>query len=199
MLDDRFERLLREAQQGDGDAFAELWRSTQPMLVRYLRVVAGDEADDVASQTWLRVMESLTSFEGSGPQFRRWVVTIARNLHLDLVRRRGRRPESAVDDLSELDASSVPDAGHLVEERMSTESALRLIASLPEAQAEMVMLRVVLGMEVAEVAQVVGKRPGTVRVAVHRALRTLEERLSRPAERADVTPTWFTTFSEHDA
>ena len=82
---------------------------------------------------------------------------------------------------------------------MSTMSALRLIASLPAAQAEMVMLRVVLGMEVADVAQVVGKRPGTVRVAVHRALRTLEERLSRPAEHTDVTPTGFTTFSEHDA
>jgi RNA polymerase sigma-70 factor (ECF subfamily) len=144
-------------------------------------------------------MEALTTFTGSEPQFRRWVVTIARNLHLDLVRRQSRRPESVVDHLTELETGSHPDAAHAAEERMSTEQALRMIASLPPAQAEMVMLRVVLGMQVADVAAIVGKRPGAVRVAVHRALRTLEQQLSRPPEAVDVTPEAPSSFSEHDA
>lgn len=199
MLGDRFEQLLGSAQEGDEDAFAEIWRATHPMLVRYLRVRAGGDADDLASQTWLRVMEALTTFTGSEPQFRRWVVTIARNLHLDHARRQTRRPESAVDDITELETGSHPDAAQSVEEQMSTERALRMIASLPPAQAEMVMLRVVLGLEVADVAAIVGKRPGAVRVAVHRALRTLEERLSRPPGAVDVTTEAPSSFSEHDA
>ncbi len=199
MLGDRFEELLAAAQEGDADAFAEIWRATHPMLVRYLRVQAGSDADDLASQTWLRVMEALTSFVGSEPQFRRWVVTIGRHLHLDHARGRARRPETVVDDVADLETGSQPDAAHLVEERMSTDQALRMIASLPAAQAEMVMLRVVLGMEVADVAAIVSKRPGAVRVAVHRALRTLEEQLSRPPSAADVTLRTPTSFSEHDA
>jgi RNA polymerase sigma-70 factor (ECF subfamily) len=50
---------------------------------------------------------------------------------------------------------------------------LRLVATLPPEQAEMVMLRVVAGLDVATVAELVGKKPGTVRVAVHRALKSL--------------------------
>ena len=169
------------------------------MLLRYLRVLAGPDAEDLASQTWLRVMESLATFSGSEPQFRRWVVTIARNQHLDGLRRQGRRPESSVGDPTELTDESAPDAAAVAAERMSTDAALRLIASLPAAQAEMVMLRVVLGLEVADVALIVGKRPGAVRVAVHRALRELESRLSRPPEDDDVTPRPPATFSEHDA
>lgn len=199
MLGHRFEQLLGAAQEGGADAFAEIWRATHPMLVRYLRVKAGSDAEDLASQTWVRVMEALASFAGSEPQFRRWVVTIGRNLHLDLARGRARRPESCVDDVVDLETGSHPDPAHLVEERISTDRALRMIASLPPAQAEMVMLRVVLGMDVADVAAIVGKRPGAVRVAMHRALRTLEERLSRPPDVAGVTRRTPSSFSEHDA
>jgi RNA polymerase sigma-70 factor (ECF subfamily) len=70
-----------------------------------------------------------------------------------------------------------------VEEMFSTESALALIGTLPPDQAEMVLLRHVAGLEVSHVAQIVGKQPGTVRVAVHRGLKRLaallEERETR--------------------
>ncbi|MFB9763304.1 RNA polymerase sigma factor, partial [Nocardioides kongjuensis] len=49
----------------------------------------------------------------------------------------------------------------------------RLVATLPAHQAEMVMLRVVAGLSVAEVAAIVGKKPGTVAVNIHRALKKL--------------------------
>jgi RNA polymerase sigma-70 factor, ECF subfamily len=199
MLGESFDEVLTAAQDADGDAFAALWRDTQPMLLRYLRVLAGDDAEDLASQTWVRVMQALRTFTGNEPQFRRWVVTIARNLHLDARRSAGRRREVPADDLTDLGEEGLPDAGTLVEERMSTDAALRTIASLPPAQAELVMLRVVLGLEVAEVAEIVRKRPGAVRVGVHRALRTLEQRLSRPPHAHDVTPSILSSFFEHDA
>ena len=59
----------------------------------------------------------------------------------------------------------------------STRAALALVAELPPDQAEVVALRVLAGLEVAEVARIVGKRPGTVRVLAHRGLRRLAERM----------------------
>ena len=66
---------------------------------------------------------------------------------------------------------------------MSTQAVLAAIASLPRDQAEIILLRVVAGLDTAEVAQLVGKTPGAVRVAAHRGLR----RLASLASRTDVT------------
>ena len=68
---------------------------------------------------------------------------------------------------------STPSAEQDAVEREATAAALRLVATLPPEQAEMVMLRVVAGLDVAVVAELVGKKPGAVRVAVHRALKSL--------------------------
>lgn len=87
-----------------------------------------------------------------------------------------------------------PDTADVAAERLSTEHALRLIAELPAEVAEMVALRVLLGLDVAAVAKIVGRRPGAVRVAVHRGLRRLAARL---AER-DVTLAPLATFQGRD-
>ena len=80
----------------------------------------------------------------------------------------------AVGEPAELPAREVaPSAEEQVVAQDATARALDLVATLPPAQAEMVMLRVVAGLEVADVARLVDKKPGAVRVAVHRALQTL--------------------------
>lgn len=203
MLGERFEQILARARQGDSQAFAELWRDTHPMLLRYLRVTAGVLAEDVASHTWLKVIEALGSFTGDEPGFRRWLVTIARNHYLDEVRRAGRRPERLISDVVELvelvddSRQFARDAASIVEENLSTDAALRLIATLPREQAEMVMLRVVLGLEVADVAHIVGKKPGAVRVAVHRSLRRLADQIE--SSRGAVTRDAVLAFPDRDA
>jgi RNA polymerase sigma-70 factor (ECF subfamily) len=176
MLGARFDAVLQRAQQGDAAAVGELWRDANPMLLRYLRVTAGQDAEDIASVTWLRAAEGFDSFSGGEPGFRRWLVTIARNTHLDDVRRASSRREQVSDDVGELlerSPAQGEDPAAQVEERMSTRRALGLIASLPPDQAELVMLRVVVGLDVGDVAAVTGRTPGSVRVAVHRALRRL--------------------------
>ncbi len=200
MLGERFEQILARAREGDSQAFAELWRNTHPMLLRYLRVTAGVLAEDVASHAWLKVIEALGSFTGDEPGFRRWLVTIARNHYLDEVRRAGRRPERLVSDVVELVDESrqfARDAASIAEENLTTDAALRLIATLPPEQAEMVMLRVVLGLEVADVAHIVGKKPGAVRVAVHRSLRRLADQIE--SARGAVTRDTVLAFPDRDA
>lgn len=200
MLGEPFESVLGRAREGDAGAFGELWRDANPMLLRYLRVTAGVLAEDIASYTWIRVIEKLATFTGDEAGFRRWLVTIARNHHLDQVRRAARRPERLTGDTAtviDLTGRSEPDAAALAEERMSTDAAIRLIATLPSAQAEMVILRVVVGLDVADVARVVGRSPGAVRVAVHRGLRKLEDTLASRA--VPVTQSRGAAFRDRDA
>ena len=82
-----------------------------------------------------------------------------------------------------LDQPIAPDAAELALEVISTRSVVALIKTLPREHAEIIMLRVVAGLEAADVARIVGKTPGAVRVTAHRALR----RLAELAERAGVT------------
>lgn len=82
------------------------------------------------------------------------------------------------EDPNELDRRAPDDTAEASLERMSTEAALDLIAGLPREQAEIIVLRAIAGLDVAQVAQIVGKRPGAVRVAAHRGLRALAARLS---------------------
>jgi RNA polymerase sigma-70 factor, ECF subfamily len=201
MLGERFADVLHRAQAGDPEAFADLWREANPMLLRYLQVTTGPLAEDVASHTWLRAIESLSSFAGEEPGFRRWLVTIARNHHLDLVRRSGRRPEELAGDLVSIaDAAELRslDPAEVVEERLTTDWALRVIASLPRDQAELVMLRVVVGLDVTAVAELTGRTAGSVRVAVHRSLRKLRETLDAQAAAAVTQPVPPSFSDRHD-
>jgi RNA polymerase sigma-70 factor (ECF subfamily) len=69
----------------------------------------------------------------------------------------------------------VADAADQVLENLATRAAIAAVASLPPLQAEVIMLRVVAGLDTGAVAQLVGRSPGAVRVAVHRGLRRLAQ------------------------
>ncbi|GAA1574949.1 hypothetical protein GCM10009827_116050 [Dactylosporangium maewongense] len=177
-LDDRLEVALAGAIGGDAAAFAELWRALQPLVLRYLRVVCGDAAEDVASETWLQASRDLRRFSGGTTAFRVWLFRIARNRGIDENRRAWRRreePHQTVHEVREAAGEIVRDVALDAGDRSGTEWALRMIRTLPPDQAESVMLRVVAGLDVAGTAKVLGKRPGAVRVATMRGLRRLAE------------------------
>ena len=81
------------------------------------------------------------------------------------------------------DLLTAPDAADLALERISTQAVLALVSALPPDQAEIIMLRVVAGLDNQTVARMVGKSPGAARVAAHRGLR----RLAAMVDRAGVT------------
>jgi RNA polymerase sigma-70 factor, ECF subfamily len=165
--------LVRAAQHGDESAFAELYRAVQPSLLRYLRVLAGADAEDVASETWLQVARDLDAFHGDLDGFRGWVSTIGRHRALDHLRKQQRRPvtDAGLDTL--LDLPGAADTATAAVDALATDRALALIAQLPPDQAEAVLLRAVIGLDAPAAARVLGKRPGAVRTAAHRGLRTL--------------------------
>lgn len=169
---------LRAAQDGDQIAMAALFRALNPLLLRYLRHRAPAAAEDLASECWLAVAKIIATFEGDGEDFRAWLFGVARRQVANYWRseRRSSRPERAlhlVEDCS-------PDAGEVVVEALAAQEAVEvLLRGLPEDQAEILLLRVVAGLSVEQVAALLGKRSGTVRVAQHRALRRLANRVQK--------------------
>jgi len=178
-----FGARLADALDGDEAAFACLFRDIQPALLRYLHVFAPEAADDVAGETWLQVVSGLASFRGGEQEFRAWLFTIARHRAIDWGRSRARRRTIPL-ARSGAEERLAPDAADVALERISTQAVLALISALPPNQAEIIMLRVVAGLDTHAVARVVGKSPGAVRVAAHRGLR----RLAAMVDRAGVTP-----------
>lgn len=177
-MGDRFAATLESAKAGDEAAFAQLFEALAPFLGRYLRVLAPNVAEDLAGDTWLDVVRNLPAFSGGEGAFRAWIITIARRRYVDWCRSQSRRPLGLYRDIPDR-ADDEADPALSAEQEAATQDALRLIATLPCDQAEVVMLRVVVGLDVAAVAKVMGRRPGAVRTLAHRGLRTLAQRLPR--------------------
>ena len=174
---------LVRARAGDEAAFSTLYRSVQPALLRHVRRLVGDDAEDVTADAWHDIVRDLAGFRGDGPAFRGWAATIARHRALDHLRRAGARPRITGLDSVPAEPAPAPDSAALALDNLSTAGALALIASLPRDQAEAVLLRVVMGLSGPEAAKLLGKRPGAVRTAAHRGLRRLAEQLSPGAAR----------------
>lgn len=170
MGDGEFAAILAAAQAGGEWALAVLYRRHDPAIVRYLRAKAGDEGDDLASQTWIDAARNLPSFSGDEDAFRGWLFTIARRRLIDHGRRRSRRREVSADDDTLEWIRPHDDPAEVI---AGDEAARRIVELLPRDQAEIVLLRVVAGLDVEAVAEITGRRPGTVRVIQHRALKRL--------------------------
>jgi RNA polymerase sigma-70 factor (ECF subfamily) len=173
MIDD-FPAVLRGAQHGDTEAFGLLWRAFNHRLVRYLRLQIGDRADDIASETWIHIARRIDAFSGNEAQFRGWLFTTARRRLIDAHRRNARRAETPV-AAGTLEAAPAVDSNpeQAAMSAHGTEWALAALGQLPDDQREVIALRVLGGLAVAEVARTLELSPGNVRVLQHRGLRRL--------------------------
>ena len=178
VVSEDFAAVLAAAQEGSEDAFSVLWRDANPALLRYLRVVAPDAAEDVAAETWVQVVRGLGRFTGDESAWRAWLFTTARRRLLDQARLRKRHPAEPLDEISAADVPRTPDAEQIAMDNLATESAIALLSQLPVQQAEAIMLRVVAGLDTEVVAEMLGRSPGAIRVAAHRGLKKLQSLLS---------------------
>lgn len=173
-----FAAQLAAAQGGNEDAFAVLWRDANPALLRYLRVVASDNAEDIAAETWVHVVRGLPKFVGDEAAWRAWLFTTARRRMLDQARLRKRHPAEPLGEMNAADVPVAAGAEQVAMDNIATEWAMSLLNQLPEQQAEVILLRVVGGLDTDVVAEMLGRTPGAVRVAAHRGLRKLATLLS---------------------
>lgn len=167
--------MLAAAREGSEEAFSRLWRDGNPALLRYLLLLVPDAAEDVAADTWMHVVRGLQGFKGDETAWRAWLFTTARRRAIDAGRRRMRRPEAATGDAAFAHLPSGEDTADTAMERMSTQAAVALVARLPRLQAEVILLKVVAGLDTEAVAQLMGRSRGAIRVAAHRGLKRLAE------------------------
>jgi RNA polymerase sigma-70 factor (ECF subfamily) len=175
-----FESVLAAAQSGAEWAFARLYDELNPRLERYFSARAPRSAEDLAADVWMGVARGLPKFQGDETGFRSWVFTIAhRRLadHWEETRRQG--AESARDPAGLEDYQAPDDPQDEVLEVIGARAAVQRISSLltPD-QAEVVLLRLLGGLDVEQVAAITGKRPGTIRVLQHRAVKKLAQELT---------------------
>lgn len=171
------DEALIKARTGDEAGFLVLWDALQPRLLRYLQVIGCDDVDDVAGETWLQVVRDLAKFKkDNADEFRAWVFTIARHRAIDAARSRQRLRDKVLGADPFAATVTVTMASPAEDEalaQLSTRQAVALVAQLPRDQAEVVALRVIAGLDTGDVARLLRKSPGAVRVALHRGLRTL--------------------------
>ncbi|HLF70269.1 MAG TPA: sigma-70 family RNA polymerase sigma factor [Actinomycetota bacterium] len=174
----RFDELLQGLRTGDTWAVTLLYRKLNAPLLRYLSAQESDEADDLASDAWLGLAPMFAAFKGDESDMRALLFTIARRRLLDLRRKRRRHQTYPTAPASMPDRVAPDDPEAQTLESESTARALDLIGKLPPDQREVILLRVVAGLDVEHTATVIGKRPGTVRVLAHRGLKNLQSMLS---------------------
>ncbi len=142
-------------------------------------------ADDLAADVWVAVARGLDRFSGDEAGFRGWIFTIARHRLIEHRRRQARRrteplPADQLDGPVERGFGGDP-AWLVIEQLGAQQTVEMLVADLAPDQAEAILLRVVGGFDVAEVARITGRSPGNVRVLCHRALKRLAARMSEEA------------------
>lgn len=165
-----FDQLVEEAVHGSDSAFTLLWRNFQPRMVRYLAMFT-NEPEDLCSEVWIKIATSIKSFQGDSKAFKGWIYTIARNAATDLARKKQRSGTSV--ELNESD---------WVGENSTMVEVMDLVKRLPQEYAEIIMLRIVADLDASEVAEIVGKTQGNVRVLTHRGLKQLNEMLVKGGE-----------------
>jgi RNA polymerase sigma-70 factor (ECF subfamily) len=176
------EALAARAAAGDEPAFEEIVARYQARVFRLAWRLTGNEGDagDVLQETFLQVYRNLASFRGAS-RFGSWLYRIATNQALMQRRARARRPAESLEAfLPRFDADGrhaqtpaqlqvAARADELLDRRTLAERARAGIERLPELLREAFVLRDLEEMPTAEVAQVLGLEPATVRQRVHRA------------------------------
>lgn len=166
--------LVDRAIDGDGEAFALLFRLTHPSIYRFLYGRCGDAAlaEDLAQDAYIRALRAITrSFKGGSSDFLAWMIRIARNRFLDHVKSGRVRWEVVVEEMPVPIARNDPEA-----EALATVEGVQLrkaLGKLTEEQQEIVLLRFFQGLPIAEVAGATGRSEGAVKALQFRALRAL--------------------------
>jgi len=180
-LREQFPRILAAACAGGEWAWRELYGAVAPQLTRYLRARGVPEPDDVVGETFVKVVRYIDGFEGDEVAFRTWVFTIGRNLVVDDLRKRSRRPLDVSSDEQLLKAAPRGDVEDDAMHDLATAHVEDVLARLSVDQRDVLLLRILGGLTIGEIALVVGKKEGAVKMLQARGLAAIRRQISAGA------------------
>jgi len=180
-LREHFSRILAAAQAGGEWAWRELYGTTAPLLTRYLRARGVPEVDDVVGETFIRVVRNIDRFEGDEAGFRTWIFTIARNLVVDDVRRRARHPSAPATTEALALVGPTGDTEDDAMRSLDDTHVAAVLGGLSADQRDVLLLRILGGLTIAEIGQVLGKREGAVKMLQARGIAGIRKEISAGA------------------
>jgi RNA polymerase sigma-70 factor (ECF subfamily) len=176
---DQVRRLVERAQEGDREALEELYLIHFDRIYSYLHMSVGNrhDAEDLTTQTFLKMLESIKRFRWQSAPFSAWLFRIAHNLAMDHFRatRRWQPEEEVPEPADETEPSAEAAALHSI----GRQSMLDLIENLSLEQQQVLTLKFVFNLPNAEVATVLEKTEGAIKSLQHRALVSLQKQISQ--------------------
>jgi RNA polymerase sigma-70 factor (ECF subfamily) len=170
---------VESARAGDPEAVAWLYESYFDRIYKYVYLRLGDptEAEDLCEQVFVKMIESIDSFQWQGSTFASWLYRIAHNEVVDTLRRHSRRPQVPLEPVSDI-LPSERDDPHFLAEQKDFHSDLRAaIADLTELQAQVIMLKFGSGLSNAEVAAILDRTEGAIKALQYSALQNLQKKM----------------------
>ena len=171
--------LVARGQQGDREALEELYLIHFDRIYSYLHVSVGNrhDAEDLTTQTFLKMLEKIGSFKWQSAPFSAWLFRIAHTLAMDHVRARRRwQPE---EEVPEPPGEEEPSAELTAMQTIGRESMLKLIDRLSPEQQQVLTLKFVFNLPNAEVAAILDKTEGAIKSLQHRALVSLQKQIAQ--------------------
>jgi RNA polymerase sigma-70 factor (ECF subfamily) len=166
--EDDFESLVAAARTGDASALGRLYAAYAPAVAGFFRMQRADEPEDLTSEVFVGVLRNLRTFTGDEPHFRSWVFTIAYRRLADARRAGSRRP--SLQPLDGHDPVDPADVEADVDRLLATRRIRALCATLPPAQRDVLLLRLLTRMTVDEVAAVIGRSRSATKALQRRGL-----------------------------
>jgi RNA polymerase sigma-70 factor (ECF subfamily) len=174
-------KLVDRAQQGDRAALEELYLIHFDRIYSYLHMSVGNkhDAEDLTTQTFLKMLESIGKFRFRAAPFSAWLFRIAHNLAMDHFRagRRWQPEEEVPEPIGSEELSAEDEAMHSI----GRASMLELIDGLSPEQRQVLTLKFVFNFGNGEVATILGKTEGAVKSLQHRALVSLQKQVEQPS------------------
>lgn len=162
---------VARAKEGDDEALRFLYITYSQNIYGYVRSIVRDdhEAEDVTQHVFAKLMTSLVKYDDRGVPFFAWLIRLARNVAIDHLRANRLTPTETV-----LDPASSSASGTDLDWGETVRAAL---AALPDEQREVVVLRHIIGLSPAEIADRMGRSESSIHGLHHRGRRTLQREL----------------------
>lgn len=163
--------LVQLAQNGDEEAFGALYDQHAQAVFRFLAGNLGNsqEAEDLTTEVFLRIWKALPDYESSGTPFSAFIFRIARNMLIDRYRADGRRqPVVSIDDIGLEEVLADPE--QKIPDPQEYQTLHTALQSVRSDYREVLVLRFLNDFSIEEIAELMQRSPGAIRVLQHRAL-----------------------------
>ncbi len=177
-------QLIERARLGDSDSFGRLYDHYGPAIYRFIaiRVTVREEAEDLTHEVFLSAWQKLPTYKERGFPFGSWLYRIARNRVIDYWRTK--KIYLSLDDPEQEIGEQLPDENSSspaseLDTNISLEEIKSAIKDLSPNQQDVLILRFVEDLSPAEIAKILNKREGTIRILQFRAIKSLKRILAK--------------------